>query len=88
MPEQNTLINFPCRFPIKIIGDRHEDFILTITEVVRANAPDIAQDDIMLRQSSSGKFYAITVTVTATSRQQLDNIYRSLTGHALVKMVL
>ena len=88
MPEQNTLINFPCRFPIKIIGDRHEDFILTITEVVRANAPDIAEDDIMLRQSSSGKFYAITVTVTATSRQQLDNIYRSLTGHALVKMVL
>lgn len=88
MPEQDTLINFPCRFPIKIIGDRHEDFIVTITEVVRANAPDIAQDDIMLRQSSSGKFYAITVTVTATSRQQLDNIYRSLTGHALVKMVL
>jgi uncharacterized protein len=88
MPKQTGLMSFPCRFPIKIIGDRHADFLITITEVIRINVPDIKADDITLRQSVSGKFYAITVTVTATSRQQLDNIYCSLSGHALVKMVL
>lgn len=81
-------MEFPCRFPIKVMGERHEDFVVTITEVVRVNAPDLAEHDVTLRESANGRFYALTVTVTATSRQQLDNIYLSLTGHPMVKMVL
>ncbi|MCP1289871.1 DUF493 family protein [Chromobacterium haemolyticum] len=88
MSEKQELMEFPCRFPIKVMGERHEDFVLTITEVVRVNAPDLADHDVTLRESANGRFYALTVTVTATSRQQLDNIYLSLTGHPMVKMVL
>ena len=88
IPEKQEIIDFPCRFPIKIMGERHEEFVITITEVVRGNAPDLAEHDVTLRESSGGRFYALTVTVNATSRQQLDNIYLSLTGHPMVKMVL
>ena len=86
--EKQELMEFPCRFPLKIMGERHDEFVTTITEVVRINAPDLAEVDVVLRESSGGRFYALTVTVTATSRQQLDNIYLSLTGHPMVKMVL
>ena len=88
MSEKQELMEFPCRFPIKVMGERHEEFVVTITEVVRVNAPDLADHDVTLRESYNGRFYALTVTVTATSRQQLDNIYLSLTGHPMVKMVL
>ncbi|WP_293764642.1 DUF493 domain-containing protein [uncultured Aquitalea sp.] len=81
-------MEFPCRFPLKIMGERHDEFVVTITEVVRGHAPDLADHDVVLRESSAGRFYALTVTVTATSREQLDNIYLSLTGHPMVKMVL
>ncbi|KIA80365.1 YbeD family protein [Chromobacterium amazonense] len=86
--EKQELMEFPCRFPLKIMGERHEAFVSTITEVVRVHAPDLAEIDVVLRESSGGRFYALTVTITATSRQQLDNIYLSLTGHPMVKMVL
>ncbi|MCD4505456.1 DUF493 domain-containing protein [Chromobacterium piscinae] len=86
--EKQELMEFPCRFPLKIMGERHDEFVTTITEVVRINAPDLAEIDVVLRESSGGRFYALTVTVTATSRQQLDDIYLSLTGHPMVKMVL
>jgi putative lipoic acid-binding regulatory protein len=75
-------------FPLKVMGERHDEFVLTMTEVVRVNAPDLAEHDVTLRESSGGRFYALTITVNATSRQQLDNIYLSLTGHPMVKMVL
>ncbi|WP_434634261.1 YbeD family protein [Chromobacterium sp. CV08] len=86
--EKQELLEFPCRFPIKIMGERHDEFVAILTEVVRINAPDLAEVDVVLRESSGGRFYALTVTVTATSRQQLDDIYLSLTGHPMVKMVL
>jgi putative lipoic acid-binding regulatory protein len=70
------------------MGERHDEFVLTMTEVVRVHAPDLAEHDVTLRESSGGRFYALTITVNATSRQQLDNIYLSLTGHPMVKMVL
>ncbi|OWY39507.1 hypothetical protein CEK28_07485 [Xenophilus sp. AP218F] len=86
--EKQELMEFPCRFPLKIMGERHDEFVATMTEVVRLHAPDLAEVDVVLRESSGGRFYALTITVTATSRQQLDNIYLSLTGHPMVKMVL
>ena len=86
--EKQEIIEFPCRFPRKVMGERHDEFVLTMTEVVRVHAPDLAEHDVTLRESSGGRFYALTITVNATSRQQLDNIYLSLTGHPMVKMVL
>lgn len=84
----NDVLEFPCRFPIKVMGECHPDFQLTIYEVVRVHAPDLEHAHITSRDSSSGKYVSLTVTVTATSREHLDNIYRSLTSHTLVKWVL
>lgn len=84
----NDVLEFPCRFPIKVMGESHPDFQLIIYEVVRVHAPDLEHAHISARDSSSGKYVSLTVTVTATSREHLDNIYRSLTSHTLVKWVL
>jgi len=82
------LFEFPCRFPLKIMGERHDDFVRTVTEVVRVHAPDLAEHDVLLRESAGGRYLSLTVTVTATSREQLDTIYLALTSHELVKVVL
>jgi len=88
MSEQESLIEYPSRFPIKVMGLTHPDFSQTIFEVVRVHAPDIVEADIEIRASSGGNYVSLTVTITAVSREQLDNIYRALTGHPMVKYVL
>lgn len=82
------LLDFPCRFPIKVMGEQHPDFQTTIYEVVRVHAPDLEMVDIVARDSSSGKYISLTVTVMAVSREQLDSIYMALTAHAMVKVAL
>lgn len=86
--EKESLIEFPARFPIKVMGVRHDEFSQTIFEVVRIHAPDLTAEDIELRVSSGGNYISLTVTVTAISQEQLDNIYRAVTGHPMVKYVL
>ena len=88
MEEKESLIEFPARFPIKVMGTRHDEFSQTIFEVVRIHAPDLTAEDIELRVSSGGNYISLTVTVTAISQEQLDNIYRAVTGHPMVKYVL
>lgn len=82
------LLEFPCDFPIKVMGETRDDFAQTIVEVVQQNAPDFDATGVEMRASSGGKYISLTCTVRATSREQLDNIYRSLTGHPFVKVVL
>ncbi len=86
--EQKELMEFPCRFPIKVMGEKHPDFHPTIFEVVRVHAPDLDITDIVMRDSSSGRYVSLTITVTAISREQLDDIYRALSSHSLVKFAL
>lgn len=82
------LLEFPCDFPIKVMGETRDDFAQTIVEVVQQNAPDFDATAVEMRASSGGKYISLTCTVRATSREQLDNIYRSLTSHPFVKVVL
>ncbi|WP_028536450.1 HP0495 family protein [Paludibacterium yongneupense] len=86
--DRKDIMEFPCRFPLKVMGERHEAFAATIIEVVREHAPDLAEHDVVARDSSGGRYISLTVTVTAVSREQLDRIYLALTGHAMVKVVL
>lgn len=86
--EQTELIEFPCSFPIKVMGAAHPHFVVEILAAVRIHAPDTQENQITLRESSAGNYLAATVTVQAFSREQLDNIYRTLTAHELVKVVL
>ncbi|AXE91155.1 DUF493 family protein [Paraburkholderia sp. 22099] len=83
-----SLLEFPCDFPIKIMGKSHPEFTETIVTVVRQFDSEVDAANVETRPSSSGNYTGLTVTVRATSREQLDNIYRALTGHPMVKVVL
>jgi uncharacterized protein len=83
-----SLMNFPLDFPIKVMGERVDEFAQTITEIVRRHAPDFDPATLELRSSREGKYLSVTATIRATSRAQLDALYRELTAHPLVKVVL
>lgn len=88
MSEQETLLEFPCQFPIKAMGRSEDDFEALVVTLVRKHAPDLTEAAIKTRDSQGGKYLSVTVTVTATSRDQLDNIYRELTACEQVLMAL
>jgi uncharacterized protein len=83
-----TLLEFPTDFPIKIMGKRNDDFAQTILGVVLRHAPDFNGRSIEMRASSKGNYLSLTCTIRATSKLQLDNLYRELSSHPLVSMVL
>jgi len=88
MAEQTVLLEFPCDFPLKVMGETREGFAETIVEVVRQHDPDFDAGRMEMRASSGGKYVSLTCTVTATSKPQLDDLYRALTSHPWVKVVL
>lgn len=84
----DTLHEFPCEFAIKTFGPRGQNFEQTVLEIVQAHAPEITSEQVRSRQSSSGRFVAVTATITARSKAQLDAIYQALTDHEQVLMSL
>jgi len=86
--ERPSLIEYPSEFPIKVMGARVDGFVEAIVEVARRFDPAFDAARIELRQSSGGNYLGITLTVTASSREQLDGLYRELTSHPMVKVVL
>ena len=86
--DTESLIVYPSRFPIKVMGLRAEGFVHAITMVARQFDPDFDAASIELRESKGGKYLGVTITVTATSREQLDELYRTLSTHPMVKIVL
>lgn len=84
----DTLLEFPCDFPIKIMGMHQDDFARSMVEIVLRHAPDFAAESVEMRASATGKYLSLTCTIRATSRVQLDNLYLELTSHPLVKVVL
>jgi putative lipoic acid-binding regulatory protein len=83
-----TLLEFPCDFPIKIMGARQDGYAQTILEIVRRHAPDFDAASMEMRPSSKGNYLSLTCTLRATSKAQLDALYRELSAHPLVKVVL
>ena len=88
IPPEESLIEYPSDFPIKVMGKAHPDLAQTLTEVVRQFDPGFDASTIELRDSKAGNYLGVTITVTATSREQLDDLYRALHGHPLVSIVL
>lgn len=82
------MIEYPSLFPIKVMGAKVEGFVHAVTEVALRFDPAFDASTIELRDSRSGNYLGITITVTATSREQLDDLYRALSSHPLVKVVL
>ena len=87
-PRRDTLIAYPSQFPIKVMGPKVDGFVRAITSVAREFDPSFDAATVELRDSSKGNYLGITITVLATSREQLDNLYRALTAHPMVKVVL
>jgi putative lipoic acid-binding regulatory protein len=88
MRQDETLLEFPCDFPLKIMGARCDDYAQTVLEVVLRHFPDYDAASMEMRPSAKGNYLSLTCTVRATSKLQLDDLYRELTAHPLVKVVL
>lgn len=88
IPPSESLIEYPSDFPIKIMGSMHEAFAETIVQVVVEHDETFDASRMEMRPSSKGNYLSLTVTVRATSREQLDNLYRALSSHPMVKVVL
>jgi putative lipoic acid-binding regulatory protein len=87
-PTEKPLIEFPCDFPIKVMGETHDTFAEVIVEVIRQHRDDFDATRVEMRASSAGKYISLTCLVTVDSQTELDNVYRALTSHPLVKYVL
>ena len=88
IPPEQSLIEYPSAFPIKVMGRQVEGFVEAMLEVALQFDPGFDASTIEQRPSSSGNYLGLTLTVTATSREQLDALYRTLTSHPMVKIVL
>ncbi|KTD68117.1 MULTISPECIES: YbeD family protein [Legionella] len=85
---KTTLIEFPCFFPIKIIGNNSPDFLEEMRQISMSHFPNIEEDALTHKMSKDSNYLAITVTVYAENQEILDAFYRAITQHPEVKMVL
>ena len=85
--QQKSLLTFPSDFPLKIMGNNQEGFLETITELVQEHDPNFNAATIKQHPSKGGNYLSLRVTITAISQEQLDNLYRALTSHPMVKVV-
>jgi putative lipoic acid-binding regulatory protein len=88
IPPEKSLIEYPCDFPIKVMGKAHADFAQTLTELVREYDPGFDPATVEMRPSKGGNYIGLTFTVRASSREQLDALYRALHSHDMVSIVL
>ena len=86
--DQDSIMKFPCQFPIKVMGMASDDFDTTVVEIIKKHVTKLSKDAVKSRLSQEGNYVAVTVTIEAESRQQLDNIYLDLTEHKKVLMAL
>jgi uncharacterized protein len=85
---EESLIVYPCAFPIKVMGAKVDGFVHAITVIAHEFDPMFDAKTLELRESKGGNYLGITINITATSREQLDELYRTLSTHPMVKMVL
>lgn len=85
---KDSLIEYPSQFPIKVMGAKVDGYVHAVTELARQFDPTFDASTIELRDSRGGNYLGVTITITATSREQLDGLYNALSSHPLVKVVL
>jgi len=88
IPPDQSLIEYPSSFPIKVMGLNVDGFVHAITLIAEKFDPAFDAATVELRPSKGDKYLGVTITITATSRAQLDELYRTLSTHPMVKMVL
>ncbi|MEX0731024.1 MAG: DUF493 domain-containing protein [Aquisalimonadaceae bacterium] len=85
---RESAIKFPCEFPVKIMGRADPDFVLHVVGIVREYVPELSAEDVYTTPSQRGKYVSVTVTFTAVSQTQLDNVYLALNADEQVLMTL
>ena len=88
MTEQPSLIEYPCDFPIKIMGKAQHHFAQTALAIVQSHVPDFDAATMSIRTSKNGNYLSLTCIIRATSRAQLDALYQALSDHPMVAVVL
>ena len=88
IPPEQSLIEYPSPFPIKVMGLNADGFVHAVTRIAKQFDPGFDAATVELRPSKGDKYLGVTITVTATSREQLDELYRTLSTHPMVKVVL
>ena len=88
LKEGETLLEFPCEFPIKAMGLTCDSLEISVIEIINRHVDNLSEGALRMRPSKNGKYTAITITITAHSKQQLDNIYIELTACEYVSMAL
>lgn len=88
IPPEQSLIEYPCHFPIKVMGINVDGYVSAMTHVAKSFDPGFDAATIELRPSKAGNYLGLTLSVYVTSREQLDELYRTLSTHPLVKVVL
>jgi len=86
--ETESLIEYPCDFPLKVLGRTQAGFAQTVLGIVRSHAPDFDGSTMEMKTSKQGKYLSVTCVIRARSRRQLDDLYRELCDHPMVVMVL
>jgi uncharacterized protein len=87
-PTAPSLIDYPSRFPIKVMGANVDGFVHAMVSVARQFDPAFDAASVELRPSKGNNYLGVTLTVMATSREQLDELYRTLSTHPMVRVVL
>jgi putative lipoic acid-binding regulatory protein len=85
---QETLLTFPCKFPIKIFGKKHDDLRTEVLNIIHNEVPNFDENNLTFKESKDGNYHALTAMIHATSKAQLDAIYHALSNHHLVAMAL
>lgn len=88
IPPEQSLIEYPCNFPIKVMGANVDGFLSAMVHVATAFDPGFDASTVEQRPSKAGNYMGLTLSVRVTSREQLDELYRTLTSHPMVKVVL
>jgi putative lipoic acid-binding regulatory protein len=86
--DEKSLLEFPCAFPVKVMGRTQDGFAQAVVAIVQRHAADFDPATLEMRSSRAGNYLSVTATINATSRAQLDDLYRDLTAHPMVTMVL
>jgi len=86
--DTESLIDYPCDFPIKVMGPNEPGFVDAMVFLARQFDPDWQEASLERRESKGGKYLGLTLTLHVLSRKQLDEVYRTLSSHPLVKVVL
>jgi len=88
IPPEQSLIEYPCRFPIKVMGANTAEFVSAMVVIAQSFEPGFDETSLEHRPSRAGNYLGLTISIHVTSRDQLDEVYRTLTTHPLVKYVL